>query len=145
VIRNEGIIGQLGMSEEQIARAIAAAQAELAAKERLYGHSAVERPLEGRTVILVDDGAATGATMRAAVAAARARKAAKVAVALPHAAAESAAALAREADELVCLETPEPYIAVGYWYRDFGQVADEEVRRLLKGARTKADGGSDGS
>jgi predicted phosphoribosyltransferase len=135
VIRNEGIIGQLGMSEEQIARAIAAAQAELATKERLYGQAAAECPVAGRTVILVDDGAATGATMRAAIAAARARKAAKVAVALPHAASESAAALARESDDLVCLETPEPYMAVGYWYRDFGQVADEEVRRLLEGAR----------
>jgi predicted phosphoribosyltransferase len=138
VIRNEEIIRLLGMSEAEVARATGAAKAELAAKERVYGETAAATSIEGRTAILVDDGAATGATMRAAVAAARARAAARVVVALPTAAAETAAMLAREADDLVCIETPEPYIAVGYWYRNFSQVQDEEVRRLLERPRPEA-------
>lgn len=131
VIRNEPIIRAVGLSEDAFARATAKAEAELAAKERLYGPGAGAVDLTGRTVILVDDGAATGATMRAAVAAAKVRRAGRVVVALPTASGEAAAALAAGADELVCLDTPEPYFAVGYWYRDFGQVDDDEVRRLL--------------
>lgn len=131
VIRNEPIIRAVGLPEAAFARATALAQEELAAKEHLYGPGAAAADFAGRTVFLVDDGAATGATMRAAVAAAKARRAGRVVVALPTASEEAAAALAAEADELVCLDTPEPYFAVGYWYSDFGQVSDDEVRRLL--------------
>lgn len=134
VIRNEPIIRAIGLAETEFGRAAALAEAELAAKERLYGARAGAVGIAGKTVILVDDGAATGATMRAAVAAAKARRAARVVVALPTASEEAAAALAADADELVCLETPEPYFAVGYWYSDFDQVSDDEVRRLLEGA-----------
>ncbi len=136
VIHNDEIIRMLGVSDEALARATRAAEEELAAKERLYGTTAAGTRIDGRTVFLVDDGAATGATMRAAVAAAKARAAARVVVALPTAAAESAATLSREADELVCIETPEPYLAVGYWYVDFQQVADTEVRQLVDRARS---------
>lgn len=131
VIRNEEIIDLLGLSDDAFERSAARAKAELADKERLYGSAAVAS-MAGQTVILVDDGAATGATMRAAIVVARAGAASRIVVALPTAAAEAAAMLAREADELVCIETPEPYVAVGYWYRDFRQVADEEVRRLME-------------
>jgi putative phosphoribosyl transferase len=131
VIRNAAIIRSAGMGDAAFERGTALAMAELAAKERLYGPGAAAEEIAGRTVILVDDGAATGATMRAAVAAAKARQAGRVVVAVPTASEEAAAALAAEADELVCLDTPEPYFAVGYWYRDFSQVGDEEVRRLL--------------
>jgi predicted phosphoribosyltransferase len=130
VIRNQPIIRAIGLSEAAFARATALAEEELAAKERLYGPGAAA-DVAGRTVILVDDGAATGATMRAAVAAVKARRAGRVVVALPTASEEAAAALAAEADDLVCLDTPEPYFAVGYWYRDFSQVGDDQVRRLL--------------
>ena len=136
VIRNEEIIRAVGLSDAAFARATALAQDELAAKERLYGPGAGAGAgdIAGKTVILVDDGAAAGATMRAAVAAAKARNAGQVVVALPTASEEAAAALAAEADDLVCLDTPEPYFAVGYWYRDFSQVGDDEVRRLLDDA-----------
>jgi len=134
VIRNEDIIRAIGLSDAAFARATALAEAELATKERIYGPRAGAADVAGKTVILVDDGAATGATMRAAVAAARARHAGRVVVALPTASEEAAAELAREADDLVCLDTPEPYFAVGYWYRDFDQVGDDEVRRLLEDA-----------
>ncbi len=131
VIRNEDVIRAVGLPAAAFAQAAARAEDELAAKERLYGPGTAAADVAGRTVILVDDGAATGATMRAAVTAAKARHAARVVVALPTASGEAAAALAAGADELVCLDTPEPYFAVGYWYRDFGQVSDDEVRRLL--------------
>lgn len=143
VIRNQPIIRAIGLSEAAFARATALAEEELAAKERLYGPGAAATDVAGRTVILVDDGAATGATMRAAVAAAKARRAGRVVVALPTASEEAAAALAAEADDLVCLDTPEPYFAVGYWYRDFGQVSDDEVRRLL-GAASRGSGATPG-
>jgi len=135
VVRNDEVIRLLGITDAALSRATESAQSELAAKERLYGVATAATEVEGRTVILVDDGAATGATMRAAVAAAKARSAGRVVVALPTASAEAAATLSREADELVCIETPEPYLAVGYWYADFDQVADDEVRRLLEQAR----------
>lgn len=138
VIRNDDIIRAIGLSDAEFARATALAEAELAEKERVYGPRAGVTEVAGKTVILVDDGAATGATMRAAVAAAKARHAGRVVVALPTASEEAAADLAREADDLVCLDTPEPYFAVGYWYRDFDQVGDDEVRRLLN----DADGGA---
>lgn len=131
VIRNADIIRMIGISDSAFARATEAAEAELAAKERLYGTGATAEDLNGKTAILVDDGAATGATMRAAIAAVRERGAGRVVVALPTASQEAAAMLARESDDLVCLETPEPYLAVGYWYKDFSQVSDAEVRRLL--------------
>lgn len=134
VIRNEPIIRAIGLTEAAFGRATALAGEELAAKERLYGPRAGAVAIAGKTVILVDDGAATGATMRAAVAAAKAQGAARVVVALPTASEEAAAALATEADDLVCLDTPEPYFAVGYWYRDFSQVGDDEVRRVLENA-----------
>jgi putative phosphoribosyl transferase len=138
VIRNEAILRMLGLSEAEFARAAASAQAELSAKERLYGSGAGAVEISGKTVILVDDGAATGATMRAAIAAAKARGADRVIVALPTASEEAADALSRDADSLICLQTPDPYFAVGYWYRDFSQVSDNEVRQLLERAAARA-------
>ena len=130
-IINKDVTRVTGVTAEQIAAATQQAQAELAEKESRYGEVPKAATLEGRTVILVDDGVATGATMRAAIAAARARQASKVVVAVPTAAVATARVLAEEADHLICLETPEPYIAVGCWYRDFGQVSDDEVAAIL--------------
>jgi putative phosphoribosyl transferase len=88
--------------------------------------------VRGRTVILVDDGVATGATMRAAISALRQLGPAKIVVAVPVAPADTVQALEEVADEVVCLATPEPFFAIGSCYRDFTQVSDEEVRRLLE-------------
>lgn len=106
-------------------------RAELERRERLYRG---ERPLPaiaGRTVIVVDDGLATGATMRAAVAAIRGQQPSALVVAVPVGASETCAQLAREADEVVCAARPEPFRAVGLWYQLFPQTGDDEVRGLL--------------
>ena len=104
---------------------------ELERRERVYREG---RPLvlvEGRTVILVDDGLATGSTMRAAVQAVRQLHAGRVVVAAPVGAADTCEAMRRVADEVVCALTPDHFVAVGAWYEDFSETTDEEVRRLL--------------
>jgi predicted phosphoribosyltransferase len=90
--------------------------------------------VRGRIVILVDDGLATGSTMRAAVAALRQQGPSRIVVAVPVAAPPTCEALRAEADEVVCAVTPEPFWAVGLWYEDFSQTSDEEVRALLQQA-----------
>jgi putative phosphoribosyl transferase len=87
--------------------------------------------LEGRTVIIVDDGIATGGTVRAAIRAIRKRRPARLVVATPVAAPDIVASLSRDVDEVVCLYEPEPMYAIGLWYEDFRQVSDEEVVRIL--------------
>lgn len=114
-----------------IERTAAAERIELERRERAFrgGHSPLAA--QGRTVILVDDGAATGATMRAAVRAARKLDARKVVVALPVASMEACELLTNEADEVICLGTPAGFYAVGQWYEEFSQTTDEEVTDLL--------------
>jgi putative phosphoribosyl transferase len=90
--------------------------------------------VKGKTVILIDDGLATGSTMRAALAALRRQGPAKVVVAVPIGAVETCAAFELEADETICAETPEPFYAVGAWYRDFSETTDDEVHDLLEQA-----------
>jgi putative phosphoribosyl transferase len=92
----------------------------------------------GRAAILVDDGLATGSTMRAAVLALERRDPARVIIGVPVAPADSRDDLARRVDELVCAVTPEPFLAVGLWYEDFSQTTDDEVRGLLAKARVEA-------
>src|SRR5579863_800947 len=104
---------------------------ELARRERLYWGGRPPLHVAGHTVILVDDGLATGSTMRAAVAALRQAKPLRIVVAVPIAAAPTCRDLRKEADELVCLHTPEPFYSVGFWYRDFSQASDEEIREML--------------
>jgi putative phosphoribosyl transferase len=96
-------------------------------------------PLHGRTVIIVDDGIATGGTARAAIQVARARGAASVVLAVPVAPAETVRELRHDADEVVVLETPEPFLGVGQWYRDFTQVSEEQARELLQATPTGID------
>lgn len=91
-------------------------------------------PVKDRTAILVDDGLATGASMRAAIRALRQLGPARIIVAVPVAARESCADLEHEADEMICAYTPDPFIAVAVWYEDFTQTTDEEVRTLLRQA-----------
>jgi predicted phosphoribosyltransferase len=107
-------------------------QAELHRREREYRQGLPPISIRGHTVILVDDGLATGSTMTAAVQAVRRLEPARVVVAVPVGAPQSCEELTAVADEVVCLATPEPFQAVGLWYRDFSQTSDEEVRALLR-------------
>ncbi len=128
---NREIIAVLGI-QPAVVEAVAAREAiELARREELYRGSRPMLPVAGRVVIVIDDGIATGATMRAAAQALRQLGAARVIVAAPTSARDSADILRHEADEVICLATPEPYHAVGLWYEQFEQIDDDEARRLL--------------
>jgi len=121
---------------------------ELERRERAYRGDRPAPEVRGRTVILVDDGLATGSTMRAAVAALRRLGPARIVVAVPTAAPATCEEFRHEADECVCDITPDPFYAVGLWYEDFSQTTDDEVRELLEraegpvAAATGADGGA---
>ena len=106
-------------------------QKELERRERRYRDDRPPLDVRGRVVIVVDDGLATGATMRAAIVALRRRQATRVVVAVPTASRVTCEALRAEADEVVCATTPEPFDAVGQWYHDFSQTTDSEVRQAL--------------
>jgi putative phosphoribosyl transferase len=123
------------VTEDDVQRITAAAQAELERRERRYRGDRPFPDLHGKTVILVDDGLATGSTMRAAVAALRQEGPSRVVVAVPVAAPETCGALRDVADEVVCAFTPDPFRGVGLWYDDFSQTSDDEVQELLERAR----------
>jgi putative phosphoribosyl transferase len=120
----------------------AAEQRELERRERQYRGERPRPNVEGRTVILVDDGLATGSTMRAAVEALRQEGAVRVVVAVPIAPPETCDAFREIVDDIVCAQTPEPFYAVGLWYEDFSQTSDEEVRELLEQSVPLPDLGS---
>lgn len=128
---NEDIVETLGIPAASIERAALAEQAELERRERDYRGARPPPRIRGRTIILVDDGLATGATMRAAALALRRQGPAGIVVAVPVAAAETCEELRTEVDETVCAFTPERFQAVGDWYEDFSQTTDQEVRELL--------------
>lgn len=130
-VLNHGVVEALGLDAAAIERAVAAEQEELTRRERLYRGDRRPVDVEGRTVILVDDGLATGATMRAGALALRAQHPRRLVLAVPVAAAQTCELLRADADELVCASTPEPFVAVGAWYDDFSQTTDDEVRALL--------------
>lgn len=130
-VLNAEVVEALRISPEVIEQVTAEERAELDRRERAFHGDAPRIDPKGRTVILVDDGLATGSTMRSAVAALRRQQARRLVVAVPVAAPSTAKALRAEVDELVCLLTPEPFLAVGHWYRDFRQTTDEQVRDLL--------------
>lgn len=133
-VLNEDIVKSLHISNVIIDRITAREEEELARREMQYRHGRPAPDLLGRTVILVDDGLATGSTMRAAVAAVRKQDPTRVIVAVPTAAPSTCSELRREVDEIVCAETPEPFYAVGAWYEDFSQTSDEEIHTLLERA-----------
>lgn len=130
-VLNEEIVQTLGIPDRVIEVVAAREQQELARRERAYRGHRPAVDVQGRTVILIDDGLATGASMRAAAAALRRAGPQRLVVAVPLAAAETCEALRDEVDEVVCAWTPEPFHAVGFWYDDFSQTPDEEVRELL--------------
>lgn len=134
---NPDVLSELGVPEELIDEVAREEEEELARRERLYRGDRPPPQVEGRTVILADDGLATGASMRAAVAALRQLRPARIVVAVPVAARETCDELRSEVDEVVCAVTPEPLYAIGMWYRDFSQTSDEEVRSLLEAARAE--------
>ena len=131
VVVNDRVIAELGVSERTLAEVAATERAELERRERAYRGDRAATPLAGRTVVLVDDGLATGASMRAAVRAVRAAGPGRVVVAVPVAAAETCRALETDADEVVCALVPEGFRSVGGWYEDFSATSDDEVRRCL--------------
>ncbi|KEF33734.1 phosphoribosyl transferase [Deinococcus sp. RL] len=133
-VLNEDLLRRAGVSPNALAAAEARERAELARREQLYRGGRPPVPLAGRTAVVVDDGVATGATMRAGLEALRALGPARIVVAVPVAPPGTARALAALADELVCLLTPPDFMAVGQFYGDFTQTTDEEVRALLAGA-----------
>jgi predicted phosphoribosyltransferase len=129
---NDDVVAALQLPEQEIERVARREQEELERRERLYRDDRPAPDVRGRTVILVDDGLATGASMQAAARAMYALGARRVIVAVPVAAAATCRQLERAVDEVVCLVTPEPFYAVGLWYDHFEQTTDEEVRALLE-------------
>jgi len=137
-VLNPNVINMLGIDETAVEAVTAAEQAELTRCETLYRENLPPPTIKGQSVILVDDGLATGATMLAAIKALKAQQPARIVVAVPTAAPDVCEQLRHEADEVVCATTPEPFRAVGRWYEDFAQTSDEEVRELLAVARRNA-------
>jgi putative phosphoribosyl transferase len=131
-VMNMDVVRSLGISEEQIEKVADAEQRELTRRENQYRGNRDFPEISGKTVILVDDGVATGATMRAAIKALREGGAQKLVVAVPVAPPDTCEVLSREVDELVCPFRPSPFHAIGLWYEDFPQVSDETVVRILK-------------
>jgi len=132
---NRDVVDALHIAPDVLDRAAEAERRELERRERSYRGDRPEPRVEGRTVILVDDGLATGSTMRAAVQALRQQRPARIVVAVPVAASATCEELRREVEDVVCFATPEPFMAVGRFYDDFSQTTDEEVHDLLASAR----------
>ena len=125
------LVQMYGVPPDAIERVTMAEQRELERRERLYRDGRAAPDVKGHTVILIDDGLATGSTMRAAVEALREEGARKIVVAVPVAPQDTCDAMREEVDEIICAVTPEPFRAVGIWYADFSETSDEEVRELL--------------
>jgi putative phosphoribosyl transferase len=131
-VLNAEVIAALRVPAEEVERATAREQQELERRERAFRGDRERPRVHGRCVIVIDDGVATGATMRAGLQALHQQGPREVVVAVPVAAPDTVAMLEREADAVVCLETPYPFLGVGRWYVDFEQTTDAEVRRLLE-------------
>lgn len=131
-VLDDALIAGLGVPPEAVSAVIAEEERELARRDQLFRSGRPAVPLKDRTVILVDDGLATGSTMRVAVKAVRAQSPRRVVVAAPVGSREACALLSEEADEVVCPSTPWNFRAVGQWYVDFSQTTDDEVVALLE-------------
>jgi putative phosphoribosyl transferase len=134
---NQDVVQATGVSADELEDVASRELATVQRQERAYRGERPPLDPRGRLAVLVDDGLATGATMRAAIEALRNLGAGGIVVAVPTAPRETCAALAGEVDEVVCALTPDPFMAVGLWYRDFHPVGDDEVRELLQTARER--------
>ena len=134
-VLNEEVVNELQISGATIEAVAAKEREELKRRELLYRGHNVPPDIHRKTIILVDDGIATGSTMRAAIGAIKQQKPARLVVAAPTGAASSCAEIETQVDELVCLMTPRDFYAVGQWYENFSQTSDEEVARLLEESR----------
>jgi putative phosphoribosyl transferase len=137
---DRGALRRFGVTDQELAAIAAAEQRELERRERLYRGDRPPPDIAGKTVILIDDGLATGATMAAAATALRAQRPARLVVAVPVAAPETCSAFQDLVDEIVCAATPDPFHAVGLWYEDFSETSDDEVRALLAQAAGERPG-----
>jgi putative phosphoribosyl transferase len=140
VVTDHEIVTMLGIPHEAFARVEASERAELERRERIFRAGRPVLDIAGKTVIIVDDGLATGSSMAAAIDAIRTRNPARLVAAVPVAPPETCQALAVRADEMICLYTPERMFAVGLWYEDFTQTTDAEVKRLLDAAASRQPG-----
>ena len=131
-VYNEELLRMTGLSEADFARQVAEKEEEIAERRRLWLEGRAPVSLDGRTAVVVDDGIATGATVRAALAGLRARAPAEIWLAVPVAPPDTLRALRSHADRVICLETPEHFRAVGLHYRHFPQVSNEEVAEMLR-------------
>lgn len=138
-VRNDDVIGGLGIDDDTVERVAVREREELRRREQRFRGDRDTPSVEGKTVIVVDDGIATGSTVRAAVQALRRRKPARIVVAMPVAPREACGELEELADDVVCLQTPAPFMAVGAWYEDFRQTTDDEVRDLLDRAEERVN------
>ena len=130
-VLNDAIVNALRIPDSVIDQVAAKELQELSRREHLYRGNRPAPEVRGRTVILVDDGLATGATMHAAIKALQQQKPVRIVVAVPTAAPETCEELKAEVDDVICAVTPRPFYGVGLWYQDFSQTTDEEVRNLL--------------
>jgi len=141
-VLNEDVVRAMGLSASQIEAIAAREQAVLDQRERLYRGHSEPMDLTAKIVILVDDGLATGASMRTAIRSLKRHSPTQIVVAIPTAPAETCADLRREVDEVVCVMTPEPFWSIGSWYLDFAQTSDQEVIDLLEKAKSFGRGAS---
>jgi predicted phosphoribosyltransferase len=130
-VLNDDVVDYLDIPGDVIDEVAAIELEELERRERTYRGNRPEPNVRGKTVILIDDGLATGSTMRAAVKALRQQGPARILVAVPVSAPETCDEYRMGVDEIICAQTPEPFMGVGMWYRDFSQTTDEEVREIL--------------
>jgi predicted phosphoribosyltransferase len=136
---NEPVVRELDIPLRVIDDVAERVMAEVVRRETLYRGGRAPPPVGGRTVLLVDDGLATGSSMRAAIAAMRVRAPGRVAVAVPIASADTCAELRADADDVVCPVAPDPFYAIGLWYEDFSTVTDDDVRAILARAEEERE------
>ncbi|HYE74919.1 MAG TPA: phosphoribosyltransferase [Blastocatellia bacterium] len=136
-VRNEDVIRYMQIPDKVIDEAAAREQQELERRERAYRNGRAAPEIRHRTVILIDDGLATGSTMRAAALALKQQQPAQIIIAVPVAAEATCDEFRNEVDQVICAMTPEPFYAVGLWYRNFTQTTDDEVRDLLARATNR--------